>query len=130
VTIQIVFGDAVSDFVSAQCGVAFSDPKICIGYARDGKVCGGAVLNNWNGRNVEVSVGHDANSWPMAFLKFVGDYVWNTMKAERATFTTRPETEHFCLRLGARREGVMRGFFPDGDAIVCGLLKHEWGLGR
>lgn len=121
-------GDSVARFVSEQCGVWFSEPMIAIGYAVNGTVRGGVVLNGWNGRNVDVSVGHDAPSWPSSFLSYIHDYVWNVMKAERATMVVRPENEHFCLRLGAVREGVLRRFYPDSDAVVCGLFKEEWML--
>lgn len=126
----ICIGDEVAEFVGQVCGTTFADPKIAIGFSMNGKVIGGAVFNNYNGRNVDLSIAHTGRVWPPAFVRYFGDYIWNTMGVERVTMIVRSDLEFMCHRMGAKREGVLRSWFPDGDAIILGLLKNEWRLER
>lgn len=127
---EIVQGDKVAGFVGDACGTVFATPYLAVGYAHDGKIIGGAVFNGYTGRNVDLSIAHGALSWPPAFVRFFGEYIWDTLKVERVTMIVRPEHEILCSRMGARREGVLRRWYHDGDAIICGLLKEDWKLGR
>lgn len=126
--LEIVQGAPVARFVGAKCGTIFAEPYTAIGYARDGQVIGGAVFNGYTGRNVDLSIGHDAQSWPVSFVRFFGNYVWNTLKVERMTMIVRPELVPLCARMGGKIEGVLRDWYENGDAVILGILRHEWKL--
>jgi len=128
--IAIEQGDPVADFVGQVCNVVFAPPMTAIGYSVDGVMQGGAVFNGYTGRNVDLSIANTGKIWPPSFVRFFGDYIWDTLGVERVTMITRPGLEFMCHRMGAKREGVLRKWYPDGDAIILGLLKDEWRLER
>jgi hypothetical protein len=130
VPLQIVMGDEVADFVGEVCNAQFAHPLTAIGYSVNGVITGGAVFNGYTGRNVDLSIAHNGRIWPPAFVRFFGDYIWNTLGVERVTMITRQELEPMCIRMGAKREGILRNWYPDGDAIILGLLKDEWRYDR
>lgn len=129
-TLEIVQGQPVAAFLGEQLGTVFALPYLAIGYSKGGQIMGGAVFNGYTGRNVDVSAANTQPTWPRAFVQFFGEYLWDNLKVERATMITKFEHEHICLAMGAKREGVLRNWYPDADAVICGLLKEEWKLGR
>jgi hypothetical protein len=126
--IEIRQGAEVALFVGSKCGTVFAEPYTAIGYSVDGRMVGGAVFNGYSGRNVDLSIGHDAKSWPVAFVRFFGDYVWNTLKVERMTMIVRPSLVPLCRRMGGTVEGKLRNWYSNGDAVILGVLKSEWKL--
>lgn len=127
----IVQGREVAAFVGQRCGADFAEPYTAIGFTLHGQHHGGAVFNNYNGRNVDLSVANDIRKWPPAFVRYFSDYVWNTLGVQRVTMIVRPGNERMCLKMGAQLEGMKRNWFEDGlDGIEFGLLKSEWKLER
>lgn len=127
---QIVQGPGVVQYVGQVCETEFADPCTALGFTIDGAYSGGAVFNNYNGRNVDLSVANSIHKWPPAFVRYFGDYIWNTLKVERVTMIVRPGNERMCLKMGAKLEGMLRGWYPDSDGILFGLLKADWKLDR
>lgn len=127
---EILQGATVASFVANRCGTVFAEPYAALGFASDGTIEGGIVFNGYTGRNVDISVANDLALWPPAFVRYFGDYLWNKLNVDRVTMIVRPENEHMCLRMGAKREGVLRSWYPDSDGILCGLLKSEWKFDR
>lgn len=128
--LTIVQGEPAVKFVASAMGCEFAEPMTAIGYAVDGKVAGAAIFNNFDGRNVNLTIAHGAQSWPPSFVRYFGDYIWNDLKVQRVTLVTRAELVPLCNRMGAKMEGVLRSWFSDGsDAVMLGILKAEWKLG-
>lgn len=128
---EIVQGPSVAQFVGHKCGAQFAEPYLAIGFGEDGVVLGGAVFNNWNGRNVDLSVANAVVKWPPAFVRYFEDYIWNTLGVARVTMVVRPGTERMCLKMGAKMEGLLRDWYGEGrDGVLFGLLKAEWKLKR
>lgn len=129
--IEIVSGPDVARYVGIQCNVAFAEPFTAIGFKVDGKFEGGAVFNGYDGHNVDLSVANSIKRWPPAFVRFFGDYIWTQMNVQRVTMIVRPNNSRMCVKMGAKLEGVLRKWYPDGsDAALFGLLKDEWKLDR
>jgi RimJ/RimL family protein N-acetyltransferase len=124
--IEIAQGGDVLDAISERLGVAFSEPNQALGYRANGKVLGGVVITGFDGRNADLTVAHLGRGWPVPFIRFIGGHCWGTLELHRVTFITEMKNEGFCARLGASREGVLREWFPHGDAVLMGLLKREW----
>ena len=125
--IRITEGEPVAQFVARQCGIdGFADPYRAIGYTLDGAILGGAVFNGYTSRNVDLSIGHEARSWPVPFVRYFGDYIWETLGVSRVTMIVRPELSPLCKRMGAEFEGILRKWYPDGDAALFGLLREDW----
>ena len=129
--IEIIQGPPVAQFVGAKCGAQFAEPYQAIGFGEGGAVLGGCVFNNFNGRNVDLSVANDIVKWPPAFVRFFEDHIWNTMGVARVTMVVRPGTERMCLKMGAKMEGLLRDWYGEGqDGVLFGMLKAEWKLKR
>lgn len=128
---QIVQGPEVAHFVGTLCGTEFAQPYEAIGFKIDGQFAGGAVFNGYDGRNCDLSVANGITRWPPAFVRYFGDYIWNTLKVHRVTMHVRAENSTMCTKMGAKMEGVLREWYPDGSpCVVFGLLKSEWKLDR
>lgn len=123
---DIIQGPEVAAYVGRKCGTEFAEPYHAVGYAIDGKVIGGIVLNGYDGRNVDLSIGHDGKSWPIAFARFFTEYVWDELKVTRISMIVRPSLVPLCQRMGGQIEGVLRNWYEDGDATLLGVLRHEW----
>jgi hypothetical protein len=89
------------------------------------------VFHNHDGRDIEIDVPPTPVS--RALLRATRNYVVIQLKCDRVTFKFRADNDrsrHAAERLGARHEGSIRRFYPDGQAqLVYGLLKEDFRLG-
>jgi hypothetical protein len=44
------------------------------------------------------------------------------------TMIVRPSLVPLCRRMGGTVEGKLRNWYPNGDAVILGVLKSEWKL--
>lgn len=106
---QLVFGqhDLVAGWVSERIGALISKPYVAIGATKDGKaLCGGAVFNNWNGHNIEISLASEG-CLTRGTIRAVYHYLFEQSKAGRVTAHTRRSNT-------AMREMLPRfGFVPE-----------------
>jgi len=128
--LRIVTGEHVARFVSQRIGVALCPPYTTLGLERDGLLVGGAVFNCWEGADVHVTVA--GSGWNRAFLRAVGEYVFQQMGCLRFTMETeKPEVAEYARRLGGEVEGRLRDHFGAGrDAIIIGVLKKDYAYYR
>lgn len=130
---RLVFGcdEIVAKWVSQKLRVPIVPPYTAIGVTRDGEnLCGGAVFNDWNGSNLEVTVyGHGCVT--RGNFRAVCHYAFAQLKANRLTARTarvNKRLQRSLPKLGFRYEGICRNYYgPDKrhDAIVYGLLKEQ-----
>lgn len=123
---MIVSGNHVAQFVSKRLRFALCPPYYAIGIERGGEIIGGMLLNCFEGADVHVTVA--GQGWTRGFLHSAGDYVFEQLGCERATITTeQSHVEALALRLGGKREGVLRNHFGKGrDGIIVGILRDEY----
>ena len=102
------------------------DPFIGLLVEKGGKRVGAVILNDYTpGRNIELTA-HTSGNWQVRDVRDIARYCF--ARVQRITART-PVNNSRAIRmletLGFKREGVMRAFFKDSDAIVFGLLKTE-----
>lgn len=127
---RLIFGhDAeVAAWVSEKVGYLISPPFVAIGATKDGQsLCGGAVFNNWNGANIEITLASDS-ALTRGTIRGVYDYVFNQSKATRVTAHTRRSNKamrELFPRLGFTFESVAKRFYGPrkaDDAFVYALF--------
>lgn len=127
---RIISGGAVVQWVAARVGRPIELPATALGVAVDYRLIGGIVFSGYNGSDVEITVAGEPRAWTPAFLKRVGEYVWQEMDCLRVTIRTeQPRVVDLAQRLGGQIEGRMRDFYGSGrDAFVIGVLRRDWRL--
>ncbi len=122
---QIVTDERVPRFVGALVGRIIYPPFTAMGIERDGKIVAGVVFNCFDGADIHVTVaGH---GWTRAFLRSVGNYLFEQIGVARCTaITEQAPVVGLALRLGGQIEGTLRDHFgPGRDGILIGILKDE-----
>ncbi|TCP98281.1 hypothetical protein C8J46_105437 [Sphingomonas sp. PP-F2F-A104-K0414] len=127
--IKIVADDRVPQFLADALGVTFSQPFVTMGIEKGGRICAGALLNCFNGGNVNLTAA--GTGWTRAFLNELGAYVFGALSCNRMTIVTaQVHVAELACRLGGKPEAVMRNHFGRGiDGIVVGILAHEYRYG-
>jgi hypothetical protein len=122
----IVTGEPVARFVSERLGFGLCPPYSAMGLERGGAIIGGALFNGFEGADVHVTVA--GTGWTREFLRAAGTYIYDQLGCARATITTgHRDVMELALRLGGKREGVLRDHFgPGSDAVIVGILRHEY----
>lgn len=107
-------------------GLHVADPFIGLIVEKDGKRVGAVILNDYRpGQNIELTA-HTCGNWSVKDVRDITRYCFDRVK--RITAHTHVNNTRACYMLtalGFRREGVLREWFKDGDAILFGLLKSE-----
>lgn len=101
-----------------------------MGLEKDGVIFGAVVFNNYFGRDIELSIAIDnALCFRPEYCDAIFDYVYNTAGCERATCRVHSGNKRsikFMEKFGFKYEGRKREFYPDGDALLYGMLKGEY----
>lgn len=121
----------------ARWGTADFGPCQAIGVAaEDGEPLAGVVYHNYrpHTRDIELSFASASPKWLTRRL-IVGlmSYPFSQLDCQRVTGVTPKRSRaarEFLDKFGFKREGVIRRGFGDDDAIISGLLKHEWERSR
>lgn len=113
---RLVFGqyDLVADWVAERTGSLIAKPYVAIGAVREGDMlCGGAVFNNWNGHNIEITLASEG-CLTRGTIRAVYHYLFVQSKAGRVSAQTRRSNKamrEMFPRFGFRFEGVARHFY-------------------
>jgi hypothetical protein len=113
-------------YIEKALGCCVCDPFIGLVIEKDGKRVGALILNDYTpGRNIEMT-GHADGNWSVGDVRGIARYCFQRVQRITArTSVNNSRTIAMLEGLGFKREGVMRSFFKDSDAIVFGLLKSE-----
>jgi hypothetical protein len=118
--------EAASKYIVERLSVHIAQPFIGLLVESDNEQVGAVILNDYlPRRNIELTV---AISGPWSIKDFRDIIRYCFIRVRRITMKTRADNERaICMleALGFKREGVMREWFDDSDAIVFGLLKSE-----
>lgn len=114
-------------FADRELGQDFAPPFMGLVVLNDrGKVVGAVILNGFiRGRNIDLTaVGR--NVWTLGIARSVFRYCFE--RAARVTARTSEsnlKAQRALMALGFEREGVMPDYFPEGAAVVFGLLRRK-----
>lgn len=118
--------EAARKYITERLRVHIAKPFIGLLVESNNKQVGAVVLNDYMPRrNIELTVAI-GGPWSIKDFRDIIRYCFDRVR--RITMKTRADNERaiFMLEaLGFKREGVMREWFDDSDAIVFGLLKSE-----
>lgn len=130
---RLVFGEdvAVADWVGDRLGVLIVPPYTALGVidAR-GALRGGAVFNDYNGSNIEVTIA-GPGAMQRGVLRAGFHYVFAQLGCERVSAKTRRSNavmRKMLPRLGFRWEGLARRYYGPArgdDACLYGMLKAD-----
>ncbi len=114
---RLVFGrdDEVAQWVAEHGGGIICPPYVAIGATKidDGPLCGGAVFNDWNGANINVSLASDGGL-TRGTVRGIYHYIFEQSKATRATAYTR------------RANKVMRNMLPNLLGFQFEAVLHRY----
>jgi RimJ/RimL family protein N-acetyltransferase len=118
--------DEARQFIIDRLKVHIADPFIGLLIERDGEHVGAVILNDYRpGKNIELTVAI-SGPWSIKDFREIIRYCFDRVR--RITMRTRCDNLRairMLEALGFKREGVMREWFEDTDAIVFGLLRSE-----
>jgi len=118
--------EAARQYVLERLKVHIAQPYIGLLVTNEYEQIGAVVINDYRpGRNIELTV---AISGPWSVKDFRDIIRYCFERVRRITFRTRCDNTRaikMLESLGFRREGIMREWFDDADAIVFGLLRSE-----
>lgn len=118
--------NAARRYIEKTLGCCICEPFIGLLVEHRGKPVGAVILNDYTpGRNIELT-GHASGAWSPRDVRDIARYCFQRVPRITARVAVNnPRAISKFEALGFKREGVMREFFKDGDAIVFGLLKSE-----
>ena len=130
---QLVFGqdEQVASFVGLQLGMKFARPFVAIGVEVGGDLKGGAVYNQWNGWNIEVSIYGPGLASREIIKALIWGYPFNDIGAGRLTARTRRANkvvQKLLPRLGFTFEGMNKRYYGPAradDAMVFHLMREQ-----
>jgi RimJ/RimL family protein N-acetyltransferase len=118
--------EAARQYVLERLKVHIAQPYIGLLVVNDYEEIGAVVLNDYRpGQNIELTVAI-SGPWVVKDFRNIIRYCFDRVR--RITFRTRCDNARairMLEALGFKREGVMREWFDDADAIVFSLLRSE-----
>jgi hypothetical protein len=118
--------EAARQYIMARVPVHIAKPFIGLLVEREGIKTGAVILNDYRpGQNIELTA-HTCGNWSIADVRGIARYCFE--RSNRITARTSVNNLRaikMLETLGFEREGVMRDWFGDSDAIVFGLLKSK-----
>jgi len=115
-----IFGhdDAIAELVGTLLGQPIHPPYTAIGFAdHRGNICGGGVINSYNGSNIEVTIYLPRMSRDA--IKIMLAYVFLQLNCNRLTGTTKNsniQAKKALEKLGFKYEAVLKDWFGPGKA--------------
>jgi hypothetical protein len=118
--------EAAKRYLEHELGLYISPPFIGLMIEHNGQMAGAVILNDYSpSRNIELSV-HVCGNWTASDVRGIARYCFERVKRITArTSVNNTRAIRMLEVLGFRREGVMRDWFADSDAILFGLLRSE-----
>lgn len=119
--------DAVAHVVGAGLQQRIEPPYTALGIVRNNTIVGGYVLNDFNGANVELTAYAPRMLWP-SHLRVIAQYAFGTLGCRRISARARRDNKpsiRTLIKAGFAWEGVLKGYFPQGDAILYALHKDK-----
>jgi RimJ/RimL family protein N-acetyltransferase len=135
--VKLLFGNDryVAEIVGDALGIFISPPYTAIGFLDDaGSIRGGAIFNNYNQSNIEVTV-YAKNIATRGMIRAVMHYVFVQLNCNRLTARTRKSNkvaQKMLPRMGFKYEATLQLYYgPDkNDAAVLYWIDRQTALER
>lgn len=124
---MIIVEDRAAKWVGEQLDTEIVPPFTAVGIYDDTGQIGGAVFNDYNGSNVELTAAGNG-AFDSQVTIWIASYVFNELGCKRMTIRTKPANRAVLLsamRWGWKFEGYQPDYYPDGDAVILGLLREN-----
>ena len=120
----------VTAWVGERLGQRF-DATAAVGVlGEDETMIGAVAFHTFTGQDIVISAAADTPRWlTRGLLRVLGQYVFRQLGCRRCTAIVAKRNHRSRAaveRLGFEREGRLRKYFGDQDAIIYGLLREEW----
>lgn len=118
--------EAAKRYLERELGLFVADPFIGLLIEKDGKTVGAVILNDYTpGQNIELTA-HTKGNWSISDVRGIARYCFERVRRITArTSVKNTRAAYMLAALGFKREGVLRDWFKDSDAILFGLLRSE-----
>jgi hypothetical protein len=118
--------EAARRYLERELKLHVADPFIGLLIEKDGVPVGAVILNDYTpGQNIELTA-HTCGNWSISDVREIARYCFARVRRITARTSVKNTRAAYMLRaLGFKREGVLRDWFDDADAIVFGLLRSE-----
>jgi len=109
----------------------FCEGSTAIGIEKDGVLKAGVMYDAYTGVNGSISSHFrcdDPKVITKLFYQIVFDFPFNVAKVKRITNLVNEKNLHsrdITERLGFAQETIIKDYFPDGDAIIYRMYRHE-----
>jgi RimJ/RimL family protein N-acetyltransferase len=135
--VKLLFGqdEYVAQAMGGALGVVFNGPYTAIGFVDDvGNLRGGALFNNYNGSNVEVSV-YAPGLAARGLIRACMHYVFVQLGCNRMTARTRKDNrtaQKMLPRMGFKYEATLQLYYgpQKNDAAVLYWISRDDALKR
>jgi RimJ/RimL family protein N-acetyltransferase len=120
--------EAVAKWVMDRLGQKLAGPYWAIGVTDGREICGGVVLNDWNGANIGITI-YGPGCMRKTIIRGVFSYVFKGLEARRITARTLATNDRMAKilpRLGFVYECRQIDYFEAGDALQYRMLRDEW----
>lgn len=121
----------VGEWVGKKLNKQIVQPYTAIGWIdADGTLKGGAVFNNWNGSNIEITI-YGPGAFRRGSIVAAINYVFRQLNAHRLTATTERANKtmrRMLPRMGFKFESVQPKFYGPlrrNDGIVFRMLRAD-----
>lgn len=120
--------ETVAAVVAAGLNRAVLPPFTAMGIVgSDGLLRGGYVFNDFNGSNIELTV-FAPGLMTRGHFRAIAAYCFDQLGCRRVTARTlksNRKASRALTKAGFKFEAVLRGYFPEGDAVLYRMLKDE-----
>lgn len=121
--------DEVREWAAIKLGSNFPEPCFALGVLNGhGKLVGAVIYNDWQERNVEMSIFGPHRVFYPDVTREIFSYAFDHLGVNRISLTIRERNKgviEAAMRWGWVIEGRKRNFYSDDNAIILGLLRDE-----
>ena len=123
--------ERIGRWVIEKAGGVWCDSNKAIGIEKDGALKAGIMYDAYTGVGGSISAYFrcdDPKVITRYFYRIAFDYPFNVAKVNRLTNIVNSVNTHsrdITERIGFTKETQIEGYFPDGDAIVYRMWRHE-----
>ena len=117
---------AAQRYAEQHLSIHIAEPFAGLIVERKGEMSGAVILNDYSaGRNIELTV-HACGPWSVSDVREIARYCFRQVRRITArTAVNNDRAARMLEILGFKREGILREWFGETDAIVFGLLRSE-----
>lgn len=121
--------EKVGKWVIEKAGGVWNDGNVGIGIEKNGVLLCGVMYDGYTGSNISMHFRCDNPKYTTRLFYIIAfDYPFNVANVTRITGLVNSsnfKAQKVNEKLGFTKEAVLENYFPDGDAIVYRMYRHE-----